>query len=72
MRIRNLAARFDPIPNIIIDPMLFRAYDVKVVPTVVRVSDKRMARPKVRLIDEVREKTGMSDEEYKANDNTSW
>lgn len=71
VRIRNLAARFDPIPNIIIDPMLFRAYDVKVVPTVVRVSDKRMARPKVRLIDEVREKTGMSDEECKANDNTS-
>ena len=65
VRIRNLAARFDPIPNIIIDPMLFRAYDVKVVPTVVRVSDKRMARPKVRLIDEVREKTGMSDEEFR-------
>ena len=71
VRIRNLAARFDPIPNIIIDPMLFRAYDVKVVPTVVRVSDKRMARPKVRLIDEVREKTGMSEEERKANDDTS-
>ena len=45
-------------------------YNVRLVRDRGPVSDKRMA-AQARLIDEVREKTGMSDEECKANDNTS-
>ena len=71
VRIRDLAAKFDPVPNIIIDPMLFRAYGVKTVPTVVRVSEKRMARPKTRLIDAVRDRAGMSEVDRQANDDQS-
>lgn len=67
-RMRALAAEFDPTPNIIIDSMLFRAYDVKAVPTVVRVTEKRMMRPKVRLIDEVRDELKLSDSERQNND----
>ena len=59
-RIRDLASKFDPIPNIIIDPALFRAYGVQAVPTVVRVSDKRMVRPKTVLLEELRDEIGMS------------
>lgn len=50
-RLQALGAKFDPIPNAILDPGLFRAYGVTSVPTVVRVDPKeRMSRPPVALI----------------------
>lgn len=53
-RLRARAARFDPAPNIIIDPGLFRAYGVTAVPTVVRVSTRaQMLRPRAPLLPEV-------------------
>lgn len=36
-RIQMLAAQYDPIPNIVLDPTLFSQYEVKAVPSVVRV-----------------------------------
>lgn len=68
LRMRELAAEFDPAPNIIIDSMLYRAYDVKAVPTVVRVTDKRMMRPKVLIIDAVRDELNMTEDERKSYD----
>lgn len=68
LRMRELVAEFDPAPNIIIDSMLYRAYDVKAVPTVVRVTGKRMMRPKVRIIDAVRDELNMTEEERKSYD----
>lgn len=53
-RLRARAARFDPAPNIIIDPALFRAYGVTAVPTVVRVSTRaQMLRPRAPRLPEV-------------------
>ena len=68
LRMRELAAEFDPAPNIIIDSMLYRAYDVKAVPTVVRVTDNRMMRPKVLIIDAVRDELNMTEDERKSYD----
>lgn len=35
-KMQELAAKVEPTPNIVLDPGLFEAYDVKVVPTIVR------------------------------------
>lgn len=39
-RIQALASQFNPMPNVVIDPTLFRDYDVRAVPTVVRIREK--------------------------------
>ena len=46
----------------------YRAYDVKAVPTVVRVTDNRMMRPKVLIIDAVRDELNMTEDERKSYD----
>ena len=52
--LRDLIREFETAPNIIVDPALFRAYDVKAVPTVVRVSDEELQlRPRAQLLPEV-------------------
>ena len=52
--LRDLIREFETTPNIIVDPALFRAYDVKAVPTVVRVSDEELQlRPRAQLLPEV-------------------
>ncbi len=39
--IQGLAAQFDPMPNVVIDPTLFRDFRIKAVPTVIRVREKK-------------------------------
>lgn len=39
--IQGLAAQFDPMPNVVIDPTLFRDFQIKAVPTVIRVREKK-------------------------------
>lgn len=41
MAIQNLAAKFDPIPNIIVDPTLFKEYNVNLVPTTIVLDEQR-------------------------------
>lgn len=38
-RIQGLASQFNPMPNVVIDPTLFRDYAVRAVPTVIRVRE---------------------------------
>lgn len=38
--IQTLATKFDPMPNVMIDPTLFRDFDVRVVPTVARIREQ--------------------------------
>ena len=53
-KLRDMIREFETAPNIIIDPALFRAYDVKAVPTVVRVSEEDLQlRPRAPLLPEV-------------------
>ena len=39
--VQGLAAQFDPMPNVVIDPTLFRDFQIKAVPTVIRVREKK-------------------------------
>lgn len=39
--IQGLAAQFDPMPNVVVDPTLFRDFQIKAVPTVIRVREKK-------------------------------
>lgn len=39
-RIQGLAAQFDPMPNVVIDPTLFRRFGIKAVPAVARVRER--------------------------------
>lgn len=39
-RIQALASQFNPMPNVVIDPTLFRDFDVRAVPTVVRIRER--------------------------------
>lgn len=39
--IQGLAAQFDPMPNVVIDPTLFRDFQIEAVPTVIRVREKK-------------------------------
>lgn len=41
IRIQQLGAEFDPAPNIILDPTLFKRYDVQVVPTIVLLDEQQ-------------------------------
>lgn len=38
-RIQELASQFDPMPNVVIDPTLFRDYGIRAVPTVARIRE---------------------------------
>lgn len=53
-KLRDMIREYETAPNVIIDPALFRAYDVKAVPTVVRVSEEDLQlRPRAQLLPEV-------------------
>ena len=39
--VQGLAAQFDPMPNVVIDPTLFRDFQIEAVPTVIRVREKK-------------------------------
>ena len=71
LKIQERAQTFDPPPNIIIDPVLFRAYGVTAVPTVVRTGEKRIRRPKTAIIAEGREAAQMTPEERRLDDELS-
>ncbi len=64
-KLRDMIREYETAPNIIVDPALFRAYDVRAVPTVVRVSkDELQLRPRAQLLPEV--ETLLSPEEREA------
>ncbi len=62
-RLQQLAAKHSPMPNVIINPDLFRSYKVKVVPTIIAINEKdipiagELAEPKARV-------AGISDPEW--------
>ena len=53
--IQGLAAQFDPMPNVVIDPTLFRDLQIKSVPTVARIRERpgkvRIRRPGMKRSD---------------------